>query len=64
MSSLPSVFVVVLNYNGKNILNSCLSSLFKLDYPNFKVVVVDNNSPDDSFEEARKKFPRTQPLKN
>jgi len=60
----PKVFVIILNYNGKDILLNCLNSVYQLDYSNFEVVVVDNNSTDSSFEEARKKFSKAHFIKN
>lgn len=62
--SLPSVFVVILNYNGKETLPGCLSSVFHSDYPNMNVVVVDNASSDGSFEYARKNFSTANLIKN
>ncbi len=44
----PSVGVVVLNYNHSELTINCVNSLLKQDYSNFKIVVVDNNSPDDA----------------
>ncbi len=52
----PKVYIIILNYNGKKVLNNCLKSVFRLDYPNFEVVVVDNASNDGSFEKAKMNF--------
>lgn len=38
-----------MNYNSWNDTIECLESILKLQYPNFRIVVVDNNSPNDSF---------------
>jgi GT2 family glycosyltransferase len=48
------VCVVVLNWNGWKDTIECLESLFRLDYPNYFVVVVDNGSTDGSVEQIRK----------
>lgn len=53
----PKVFVITLNWNGKNWLGDCLSSILAMDYPNFEVVVVDNGSTDGSVEFVRQNFP-------
>jgi GT2 family glycosyltransferase len=53
----PLVFIIVLNWNGKDDTLECLSSLQKLDYPNFETVVVDNGSVDGSEEAIRASFP-------
>lgn len=56
MKSFPKVFIVVLNYNGKEVIRKCLSSVFKIEYSNFEVVIVDNCSTDGSFELAKTHF--------
>jgi GT2 family glycosyltransferase len=38
------------NLNRRDLLEHCLSSLWKQTYPRFEVVVVDNGSSDDSLE--------------
>ncbi len=63
-SQFPKVNIVVLNYNGRDCLKKCLTSLFCLDYPNFEVVVVDNNSQDGSLELAKLNFSRATFIKN
>lgn len=60
----PKVFIVILNYNGIETLNNCLTSVFKSNYNNFEVVVVDNDSKDASFEKARHLFSRAHFIKN
>ncbi len=53
----PLVGIVVLNFNGRDCLLSCLESLRRLRYQNAFVVVVDNASDDNSFFLAQKSFP-------
>jgi len=60
----PKVFVVILNYNGKDVLKKCLESVYKSDYPNMEIVVVDNNSQDNSFVEARVLFSKFNFIQN
>ena len=62
--NFPKVFVIILNYNGKNTLKECLTSVFKSDYPNFEAVVIDNNSQDGSFEMAKNYFSKAHFIKN
>jgi len=61
---LPKIAIVILNYNGKDVLKNCLSSVFAIDYPNFEVVLVDNNSQDGSLEMAKTNFSRAVFIKN
>lgn len=60
----PLVGIVVLNFNGKKCLLSCLRSLSALQYPHFFTVVVDNDSQDDSFSSAKQAFPQYIFIKN
>lgn len=62
--SQPAIFVVILNYNGEDTLANCLSSVYRSDYPTFEVVVIDNDSRDGSFEQAKKLFSRAHFIKN
>lgn len=61
--SLPKVSVIIVNYNGKELLEKCLESLFKVDYDNFEVIIVDNNSTDDSIDFLTKNYPSVIILK-
>ncbi len=47
---LPLVSVIVVNYNGRHLIDDCLGSLEKIKYPRdrFEVIVVDNDSYDSS----------------
>ena len=63
-NNLPKVFVIILNYNGKNTIKECLASVFQSDYPDFETVMVDNNSQDGSFELAKNSFPKAHFIKN
>jgi GT2 family glycosyltransferase len=60
----PKIFIIVLNFNGRDVLTQCLSSVYQSDYLNFEVVVVDNNSSDESLEQAKKSFSRAYFIKN
>ena len=55
--SLPKVSVIIVNYNGKTLLEKCLESLFKVNYDNFEVILVDNNSTDSTIEFVTKNYP-------
>ncbi len=51
----PLVSVIIPNLNGREMLRTCLSSLFQLSFPRdqFEIVVVDNGSVDGSQELAK-----------
>lgn len=55
--SLPKISVIIVNFNGKILLERCLESLFKVHYENFEVILVDNNSTDGTIEFVTKKYP-------
>lgn len=57
MTSAPLVYVIVLNYNGKKYLKTCLSSFELQTYTNYRIVVYDNASTDSSVEFVTKNFP-------
>lgn len=57
MFNHPKVFIIILNWNRLNDILECLESVYKLNYPNFEVIIVDNASSDDSVEIIRKKYP-------
>ena len=52
----PSVTVIVLNWNGKDLTIECLESLKQVNYSNFNILVVDNGSTDGSVELLKEKF--------
>jgi len=53
----PGVTIILVNWNGKEDTIECLESLRRIDYPNFKVLLVDNASSDGSVEELRQRYP-------
>jgi GT2 family glycosyltransferase len=60
----PKVFIIILNYNGKETIKKCLDSVFCSDYPNFEVIVVDNDSKDGSLELAKTAYSKFHFIKN
>ena len=51
------ISVVIVNWNGRDALSACLSSLQRQTDPDFEVIVVDNGSSDGSEELLRERFP-------
>jgi GT2 family glycosyltransferase len=56
-STLPSVAVVILNYNTAHLLAKFLPSVLASNYNNMRVVVADNGSTDNSLEVVKTQFP-------
>lgn len=52
----PSVAVIILSYNGKQLTLDCIASCLEGDYPEQTLVVVDNHSQDGSAEAVRAGF--------
>jgi GT2 family glycosyltransferase len=49
----PRVCILILNWNGWRETLECLESLLRIAYDNYQVVVIDNNSSDDSIERIK-----------
>lgn len=49
----PFVLIVILNWNDPEETVSALNSIFRMDYTNFRVLIVDNGSSDDSVVRIR-----------
>ncbi len=58
----PLVSVIILNWNGKKFLRTCLSSLSRIRNFRIEIIVVDQNSSDDSVSYVRKTFPKVKVL--
>ncbi|WP_432714544.1 glycosyltransferase family 2 protein [Pedobacter sp.] len=61
---VPSVAVVILNWNGKGLLAQFLPSVVKSVYPNLQIIVGDNASTDDSVSYVKATFPGVEIIEN
>lgn len=61
---MSKVAVVLLNWNGWPDTLACMHSLAALDYPDYKVIVVDNGSTDDSVVRIREAYPNSSIIEN
>jgi len=59
---LPSVAIVILNYNGLNFLQQFLPSVIASTYVNKKIIVADNASTDESIFWLKENYPTVQLL--
>ena len=64
MASIPSVAVVILNWNGKHFLEKFLPSVVASDYDNLSIIVADNASTDDSVSFLQNNFPSVKLIHN
>lgn len=60
----PKVSIIIVNFNQKQFTLNCLKSLCKISYPNYEVIVVDNNSQDGSVGAIRRMFPKIRQVLN
>jgi GT2 family glycosyltransferase len=63
-NNLPSVAIIIVNWNSYSHTNGCLLSLRKVKYGNFKAIVVDNGSTDGSDNQLESEFPEVVLLRN
>ncbi|MBK8943744.1 MAG: glycosyltransferase family 2 protein [Ignavibacteriae bacterium] len=52
----PKICIIIINWNGLKDTSECLESLKKVDYKNFVVIIVDNNSFGNDVEIIKKEF--------
>jgi len=53
----PLVSIITVNYNQSEVTCSFIESLNKITYPNFEVIVVDNNSTEDDPNIIKQRYP-------
>lgn len=58
------VYIIVVNWNAKETLRQCLTSIQKYTAGSFEVVVVDNGSSDGSADMVRQEFPEAHLIVN
>ncbi len=56
MNLQPLVYIVILNWNGFNDTMECLKSIIRINYNNFKVIIVDNGSSVNEAAKLKKIF--------
>jgi len=64
VSAEPSVSVVIVNYNGRALLKECLDSLGAQTLKGFEVILVDNDSTDDSVAFVMAGYPGVTVIRN
>ncbi len=64
MTLLPSVAIVILNWNGKHFLEKFLPSVMASDYENLSIIVADNASTDDSVSFLQTHYPSVRIIIN
>ena len=64
--SFPSVFIIIVNWNGKDVILECLDSLTGQHYPRdkYRILVIDNASSDGSQAAIRERYPGAALVEN
>ena len=60
----PLVSIILLNYNAGILLEECINSIYKTNYKNYEIILVDNNSKDNSHIICKEKFPTVNLIEN
>jgi len=60
----PPVYCVILNRNGIPYFRETLETVSVMDYPNFRVMMIDNDSSDGSADYVREHFPHVKLIEN
>lgn len=53
MDTMPQVSIIILNWNGWKDTIECLESVYRITYPNYNVIVMDNGSENESVEKIK-----------
>jgi len=61
--STPETSVIIPNWNGRDLLGTCLSSLRRQTYRDFEIIVADNGSSDDSIQFIESFYPEVRIIK-
>ncbi|MCI0450438.1 MAG: glycosyltransferase family 2 protein [Chlorobi bacterium] len=54
------ISIVIPNYNGIEHLQTCFESIYRQDYRNYKIIMLDNGSADDSVNFTKKNYPEVE----
>lgn len=60
----PLVSVIIINFNGGEYVHECIQSIFKSENCNFEVLLIDNNSTDNSSKICKQNFPEIRLFEN
>ena len=60
---MPKISVIILNFNGKKFLETCLNSVLAQDYDNFEIILIENGSTDGSKEYLKEKYENNKKIK-
>ena len=56
MNNTPHIKILILNWNGIDVISNCLESVNKISYENYSITVIDNGSVDKSINYIEENF--------
>lgn len=57
---MKKIGIIIVNYNGEEYQKDCIESLEKMEFKDFEICVVDNNSTDNSAKILKEEYPWIQ----
>jgi len=62
--TIPLISIIILNYNGGKFIEECIKSIMDSNYSSYEIILVDNNSDDNSHKICKEKFPQIILIEN
>ena len=56
---MSKISIIIPHYNGYEILSNCLKSLYESELYDAEIIIINNNSTDDSIDKIESDFPKT-----
>lgn len=63
-SAIPKIAIIIVNFNGGELLHKCLSYATQQTLPAHRIIVVDNDSHDNSIAQCESAFPAVTFIRN
>jgi len=60
----PFVSIIIINFNGGNIVHECINSIYETVLNRFEIILIDNKSSDNSHQKCKKKWPKIKLIQN
>lgn len=60
----PLVSIIIVNWNAEKYIEKCIDSLLFQTYNNFEIILVDNDSSDNSVNIVKTKYPNVKIIQN
>lgn len=61
---MKTLSIIIVTHNSENSICACLDSVFSQSLPDYEVIVVDNNSQDQTKGKIRQKYPLVKLIEN